>query len=127
LLLALVDHLRLDTVGVGEIGLLRVGVGGTDHVLLALLLVLLLRAFLAYHLQIVDQVLHLLLASLLVSLDVVDHQVDSLLGLFVVMLLSLLHVLLDCLRGLDSQIVLDHVHVLQLLSYLLVRVDERER
>jgi hypothetical protein len=94
----------------------------TLHPLLAFLLVILFRALLSDLLQIIDQHLHLVLPGLLVGLDVVDHRVDTLLGLVEVVLLGFFHVLFDGLGRSDSQVVLDDIDVLVDLGDLLVLV-----
>lgn len=114
----------LDAVRILKISFIAVSILGTNHILLTLLLVLLFGAFLSDLLEIVNKALHFVLSDLLVGLDIVDHQVDSLLGLFELVLLCLFHILLNGLSGLHTEVVLDHVDVLVDFRYFLVGVNE---
>jgi hypothetical protein len=97
---------------------------GIDHPLSTFFLILLLGTLLSYHMQIVDQGFHLLLSRFLVRLDVVNHHIDSLLGFLEFVVLGLLHILLDRLRCLNSQVVFNHIDVLVDLGNLFIRIDE---
>ena len=114
----------LNAVRVLEVGLVGVGVLGIHHPFPALLLVALLRALLLDELQVLHQALHFFLTGLLVALDVVDHNINTLLGLLELVSFSAFHVLLDCLCSLHSKVVFNDVYVLVNLSNLLVGVDE---
>jgi hypothetical protein len=101
-----------------------VGILSIYHPFPALLLVGLLGALLLDEVEIVDQTLHLVLPRSLVLLDVLDHDVDSLLGLFELVFFGFFHVEFDCFGSFHSQIVLDHIDVFVDFGDLLVGVDE---
>ena len=116
------DHFSLNTVRVLVVSLAHMGVFSIDHPFTTFLLVLLLRTFLPDLLKILNQNLHLILSCFLVRLDVINHQIDTLLGLLIFVSFSLFHVFLNGLRCFDSEIVFNDIHIFIDLSYLFVGI-----
>lgn len=100
------------------------GLFGIFHPFPTLGLPILFRTFLFYLVQVVDKALHFLFTSFFVRLDVVYHVIDAFLGLFVFLLVCHLEVLFNCLGCFDSEIVLDHVHILGHIRDLFILVKE---
>lgn len=81
---------------------------GSFHLFPTFWLKLLGLTFVSYHLKVIDQVVYFLFPGSFVGPDLVDGLVDSLLSLFIVLLLGPFHVHLDGLGCLHSQIIFDN-------------------
>lgn len=116
------NHILLYFIRIGIIILLNMSHLGTFHPFFTFLLIFLFGTFLFYILQIINQILHFLFPCLFIWLNAIDHWVDSLLSLLIILIFSFFHILLDNFRSFDSKVILNDVYILINLWNLLIFV-----